>query len=341
METIRSKDSGDSHARYTFPTLEAFLDTRSKQRKTWLPNLQEAATKLHRPPELLLQWLQAAEGATGGCDTAAGYPRYFIKGHVEVSRLREHVRDFCASLVVCPICEGCDTELYATHVSGTKKRPERRISMKCSSSGCDTPVHLQGALHSHSNKLCRHIPEKPSDAFALSGHVKESRSAPRTHPDEDEETVEWWSVGSDLGSDPFSPSAVAARKAALLGNICRPRDVDPPSEEAALEHALGALEEQVAGLDNKRTREVIRDAGGDMVAPACAQLTLDQRFILVESLPKRLAKSADYLLMHMYDCDIVTEADILGWHQQANQENRAVRKATRFVDWLVAAKLEE
>lgn len=344
METINASHAGYAHARYTFPSLDVRSDGRSKQRKTWLNNLKEVADKLHRPPELLLQWLQSAEGTTGGCDKSAGYPRWFLKGHHETAQLRLRTREFCASLVVCPRCGGCDTHLYTVVVGGSKKRPEHRIFMKCDSSGCETRLKREGLLN---DKLLRHVPNQaPTPMNAMQATPVDVPEPLFADHDGDDET--WWTEGH---SDPFSPSAVAARQEKLLGHLPQHQpaapELEPPGQtssdlDPSIQAALCQFIPVFDGVSKQKEIIKLMEIQGyqSRLSESVTDLSPAQRFEFLTNLPDRIAKYSAFVLKAMYEQDIVDEDQILAWHQEADTTVLAVAKATCFVEWLASAESE-
>ncbi|WVQ62098.1 uncharacterized protein L199_000236 [Kwoniella botswanensis] len=113
MVNIR-RDVEDKFYRYKMPLLQIKVEGRGNGIKTVVPNMEDIARALNRPPTYPTKYF----GCELGAQTSMANDRYIVNGAHTADRLRELLDSFIEQFVLCPSCKNPETELVITGKSG-------------------------------------------------------------------------------------------------------------------------------------------------------------------------------------------------------------------------------
>ncbi|WWC58460.1 uncharacterized protein I303_101002 [Kwoniella dejecticola CBS 10117] len=113
MVNIR-RDIEDKFYRYKMPLLQIKVEGRGNGIKTVIPNMEDIARALNRPPTYSTKYF----GCELGAQTSMANDRYLVNGAHTADRLRELLDSFIEQFVLCPSCKNPETELVITGKSG-------------------------------------------------------------------------------------------------------------------------------------------------------------------------------------------------------------------------------
>ncbi|WWC66521.1 uncharacterized protein I206_100424 [Kwoniella pini CBS 10737] len=113
MVNIR-RDVEDKFYRYKMPLLQIKVEGRGNGIKTVIPNMEDIARALNRPPTYSTKYF----GCELGAQTSMANDRYLVNGAHTADRLRELLDSFIEQFVLCPSCKNPETELVITGKSG-------------------------------------------------------------------------------------------------------------------------------------------------------------------------------------------------------------------------------
>lgn len=344
---INANYSADGHYRYHMAPLAVSWRKSSKQRKTYVKNLEAVARDVRRSPELILQWMATPLGTTSGCDRTSGTAIYFLKGEYDAPALQSRMGDFCTKLVCCPKCGDCGTRLYVS-TKGSKKRAQHSIHISCGACGHEGPTKDQGT------KLARCVlsyekPPKPHQGTRVARTESADEFQPPSTMSESESEEEEWFTDVSL-------EAVEARRAAAIGGMTTtgatlikkggpectaPVSLNTPAEVEVQDSVtavsqdrprlLAQLLEQLG--ECKKKREVLPKAEA-WAASLKSDATVAECLHVVEALPPSLAKHAGILVKSLYDNEVVTEDDITIWYDQVDHNSTFAQAAKAFLDFL-------
>jgi translation initiation factor 2 beta subunit (eIF-2beta)/eIF-5 len=118
----------DDHYRYKMPPLEVVADSRTKQRKTHLPNVASVSKNVFRPEAWVVKYCALANSTDSGNSSSSGAVAY-LTGHHDAEALQQLMFAFIREYVLCK-CGSPETLLY---VDGKKKNKVARL--QCHSCG--------------------------------------------------------------------------------------------------------------------------------------------------------------------------------------------------------------
>ncbi|OCF38605.1 translation initiation factor 5 [Kwoniella heveanensis CBS 569] len=115
MATVNiRRDVDDKFYRYKMPLLQIKVEGRGNGIKTVIPNMEDIARALNRPPTYPTKFF----GCELGAQTSMANDRYIVNGQHTADRLRELLDTFIEKFVLCPSCKNPETELVITGRSG-------------------------------------------------------------------------------------------------------------------------------------------------------------------------------------------------------------------------------
>ncbi|RXK39778.1 translation initiation factor 5 [Tremella mesenterica] len=115
MATVNiRRDVDDKFYRYKMPVLQVKIEGRGNGIKTVIPNMEEIARALNRPPTYSTKFF----GCELGAQTSFANDRYIVNGAHTGDRLRELLDVFIEKYVLCPSCKNPETELVITGKAG-------------------------------------------------------------------------------------------------------------------------------------------------------------------------------------------------------------------------------
>ncbi|GFZ43629.1 Probable eukaryotic translation initiation factor 5 [Saitozyma sp. JCM 24511] len=111
MTTVNiRRDVDDKFYRYKMPLLQTKIEGRGNGIKTVIPNMEDVARALNRPPTYPTKFF----GCELGAQTSFANDRYIVNGAHQADRLRELLDTFIDKFVLCPSCKNPETELVIT-----------------------------------------------------------------------------------------------------------------------------------------------------------------------------------------------------------------------------------
>ena len=131
------------------PLLQTKIEGRGNGIKTVIPNMEEVARALDRPPTCKLQQRSVADiadttkffGCELGAQTSFANDRYIVNGAHQADRLRELLDVFIEKFVLCPSCKNPETEII---ISG--KAGHEDMTRDCKACGSQTQVDMRHKL---------------------------------------------------------------------------------------------------------------------------------------------------------------------------------------------------
>ncbi|WRT64241.1 uncharacterized protein IL334_001172 [Kwoniella shivajii] len=136
MVNIR-RDVEDKFYRYKMPLLQIKVEGRGNGIKTVVPNMEDIARALNRPPTYSTKYF----GCELGAQTSMASERYIVNGAHTADRLRELLDNFIEQFVLCPSCKNPETELVITGKSGHED-----IHRDCKACGRQNGVNMRHKL---------------------------------------------------------------------------------------------------------------------------------------------------------------------------------------------------
>lgn len=134
MVNIR-RDVDDKFYRYKMPALQIKIEGKGNGIKTVVPNMDDIAKALSRPPTYPTKFF----GFELGAQTTMANDRYIVNGLHDADRLRELLDVFIEKFVLCPSCKNPETVLLID----TKKED---IGRDCKACGAQTKVDMRHKL---------------------------------------------------------------------------------------------------------------------------------------------------------------------------------------------------
>lgn len=135
VNVIRSNP--DKFYRYKMPVLTTKIEGRGNGIKTVIPNIEDVARALARPPTYPTKFF----GCELGAQTSMADERYIVNGAHTQERLLELLDAFIVKFVLCGACDNPETELVIT---GKGKNEE--IHKDCKACGRQTGVDMRHKL---------------------------------------------------------------------------------------------------------------------------------------------------------------------------------------------------
>ncbi|KAK8866011.1 hypothetical protein IAR55_001162 [Kwoniella newhampshirensis] len=115
MATVNiRRDVDDKFYRYKMPLLQIKIEGRGNGIKTVVPNMEDIARALNRPPTYPTKFF----GYELGAQTTVANDRYIVNGAHTADRLRELLDTFIEKFVLCPSCKNPETEFVISGKSG-------------------------------------------------------------------------------------------------------------------------------------------------------------------------------------------------------------------------------
>ncbi|WVR05956.1 hypothetical protein IAU60_002983 [Kwoniella sp. DSM 27419] len=146
MATVNiRRDVDDKFYRYKMPLLQIKVEGRGNGIKTVIPNMEDIARALNRPPTYPTKFF----GCELGAQTSMAADRYIVNGAHTADRLRELLDAFIEKFVLCPSCKNPETELVITGKSGRED-----MHRDCKACGRQNPIQM-------SHKLVTYILKNP------------------------------------------------------------------------------------------------------------------------------------------------------------------------------------
>ncbi|KZT58406.1 hypothetical protein CALCODRAFT_494891 [Calocera cornea HHB12733] len=212
------RDVDDKFYRYRMPVLLTKVEGKGNGIKTVLPNVQDVARALSRPPMYPTKYFGAELGAQTMYDAKAD--RYIVNGAHQSERLRELLDGFIDKYVLCGSCKNPETDLIVTK--------DEMIIRDCKACGAHTNVDMRNRLSSY---IIKNPPKKSRKSKKENGDANGKNGDGDASPDgeegsDDELTkrinaeaaelppIEKSSLGDDWSAD-TSPEAVKERTALL------------------------------------------------------------------------------------------------------------------------------
>lgn len=138
MATVNiRRDVDDKFYRYKMPLLQVKIEGRGNGIKTVIPNMEDIARALARPPTYPTKFF----GCELGAQTTMANDRYIVNGAHTNDRLRELLDVFIEKFVLCPSCKNPETELVITGKSGHED-----MHRDCKACGRQNPVDMRHKL---------------------------------------------------------------------------------------------------------------------------------------------------------------------------------------------------
>ncbi|ORX36023.1 putative translation initiation factor eIF5 [Kockovaella imperatae] len=149
MATVNiRRDVDDKFYRYKMPLLQTKIEGRGNGIKTVVPNMEDVARALNRPPTYPTKFF----GYELGAQTSEANERYIVNGAHQADRLRELLDAFIDKFVLCPSCKNPETEII---ISGKSGRED--LTRDCKACGAQTPLDMR-------HKLITYIIKNPPKA---------------------------------------------------------------------------------------------------------------------------------------------------------------------------------
>lgn len=119
------------------PVLETKIEGRGNGIKTVVPNMEDVARALNRPPSYPTKFF----GTELGAQTTMANDRYIVNGSHQADRLRELLDAFIDKFVLCASCKNPETELV---INGRKGH--ENIHRECKACGAHTDIDMRHKL---------------------------------------------------------------------------------------------------------------------------------------------------------------------------------------------------
>jgi len=213
------RDVDDKFYRYRMPVLLTKVEGKGNGIKTVLPNIQDVARALSRPPMYPTKYFGSELGAQTMYDTKAD--RYIVNGAHQSERLRELLDAFIDKYVLCGSCKNPETDLIVTK--------DEMIVRDCKACGQRTNVDMRHRLSSY---ILKNPPKRSRKSKKENGDANGNGEGSPGNEGEgsDDEltkriqaeaaelpaTIEKSGLGDDWSAD-TSPEAVKARTASIEG----------------------------------------------------------------------------------------------------------------------------
>ncbi|WWC86352.1 uncharacterized protein L201_001225 [Kwoniella dendrophila CBS 6074] len=136
MVNVR-RDVEDKFYRYKMPLLQIKVEGRGNGIKTVIPNMDDIARALNRPPTYPTKYF----GCELGAQTSMASERYIVNGAHTADRLRELLDNFIEQFVLCTACKNPETELVITGKSG-----HENMHRDCKACGRQTTINMRHKL---------------------------------------------------------------------------------------------------------------------------------------------------------------------------------------------------
>ncbi|KGB77414.1 translation initiation factor 5 [Cryptococcus deuterogattii R265] len=138
MATVNiRRDVDDKFYRYKMPLLQIKIEGRGNGIKTVVPNMEDIARALNRPPTYPTKFF----GFELGAQTSMANDRYIVNGAHTADRLRELLDVFIEKFVLCPSCKNPETEIVITGRSGHED-----MHRDCKACGRQNPIDMRHKL---------------------------------------------------------------------------------------------------------------------------------------------------------------------------------------------------
>ncbi|ORY33718.1 putative translation initiation factor eIF5 [Naematelia encephala] len=138
MATVNiRRDVDDKFYRYKMPVLLTKIEGRGNGIKTVIPNMEDVARALARPPAYPTKFF----GCELGAQTSMNNDRYIVNGAHTADRLRELLDTFIDKFVLCANCKNPETELVITG-----KGNNEDIHRDCKACGAQTGLDMRHKL---------------------------------------------------------------------------------------------------------------------------------------------------------------------------------------------------
>lgn len=119
------------------PVLQTKIEGRGNGIKTVVPNMEDVARALNRPPSYPTKFF----GTELGAQTTMANDRYIVNGAHQADRLRELLDSFIDKFVLCASCKNPETELVITG-----KGRNEDIHRDCKACGAHTGIDMRHKL---------------------------------------------------------------------------------------------------------------------------------------------------------------------------------------------------
>ncbi|WOO85248.1 putative eukaryotic translation initiation factor 5 [Vanrija pseudolonga] len=138
MTTVNiRRDVEDKFYRYKMPLLQTKIEGRGNGIKTVVPNMEDVARALNRPPAYPTKFF----GTELGAQTTMANERYIVNGAHQPDRLRELLDTFIDKFVLCASCKNPETELVITGRGNNE-----HIHRDCKACGAHTDIDMRHKL---------------------------------------------------------------------------------------------------------------------------------------------------------------------------------------------------
>jgi len=149
MATVNiRRNVDDKFYRYKMPSLLTKVEGRGNGIKTVIPNMEDVAHALARPPTYPTKFF----GCELGAQTTFANDRYIVNGSHTAERLRELLDTFIEKFVLCPSCKNPETELIITG-----KGNSEAIHRDCKACGRQNDIDMR---HKLTTFILRNPPKK-------------------------------------------------------------------------------------------------------------------------------------------------------------------------------------
>lgn len=166
MATVNiRRDVDDKFYRYKMPVLQTKIEGRGNGIKTVIPNMEDVARALNRPPTYPTKFF----GFELGAQTTIASDRYIVNGAHQADRLRELLDAFIDKFVLCPSCKNPETEIIIKGKSGHED-----MSRDCKACGSITVMDMRHKLASFIVKNPPQKKEKGKKGKKASGMTAEA-----------------------------------------------------------------------------------------------------------------------------------------------------------------------
>lgn len=129
------RDVDDKFYRYKMPALQTKIEGKGNGIKTVIPNMDDIAKALSRPPTYPTKFF----GCELGAQTSFANDRYLVNGQHQADRLRELLDTFIDKFVLCAACKNPETVL----IIDPKKE---EITRDCKACGVHSPIDMRHKL---------------------------------------------------------------------------------------------------------------------------------------------------------------------------------------------------
>lgn len=222
MATVNiRRDVDDKFYRYKMPVLLTKIEGRGNGIKTVVPNMEDVARALNRPPSYPTKFF----GTELGAQTTMANDRYIVNGAHQADRLRELLDAFIDKFVLCASCKNPETELVITGRGNNED-----IHRDCKACGAHTGIDMRHRLTTY---ILKNPPKKDKGKKGKKGMTAEANvGGPMVFEEKDSNSGENSPGAAAVPTSGTDIDAMLGNGAdPILNNAVKNLDIDDDEED--------------------------------------------------------------------------------------------------------------